>query len=160
LTEAACGRWHFTWTAFRVDCDPQSSVRIIEGFDLGPDGLAEGMSYLDPMAIGPGTVRRVRGTPDGARFRVELAVDPARVRREEAESDLVLAELQKRSLTLDAALEARSTEVISGSIVIDFESDYDGRIRRQTKTLTTNIRGPDGVTNTRTVTQTLERRRL
>jgi hypothetical protein len=160
LTEAACGRWYFTWTAFRIECDPQSVLKTLEGFDLGPDGLAEGLAYGDPLGMGPAPVKRVSGSADGSVFRVDLAVDPQAVRRQEAETDLVVAELQQKSLTLEAALQARSPEVITGTIVIVFETGVDGRVRRQTKTLKVSVKGASGETETKTVTQTLERRRL
>ena len=32
LTRAACGQWYFTWSAFQIQCDPQSVIGGIEPF--------------------------------------------------------------------------------------------------------------------------------
>jgi hypothetical protein len=32
--KSACGRWIFTWNAFRIECDPQTVLETINGFDL------------------------------------------------------------------------------------------------------------------------------
>jgi hypothetical protein len=71
---------------------------------------------------------------------------------------VVAAEITRRPLTLEAALSARSAEDISGTIAITFEADPAGQVRRQTKVTTLNIKEPDGRLETRTVTQTLNRR--
>ncbi len=33
-TREVCGRWIFTWNAFRIECDPQSVIVNLESFDL------------------------------------------------------------------------------------------------------------------------------
>jgi hypothetical protein len=50
-------------------------------------------------------------------------------------------------------LGARSAEDISGMIVITFETDPEGHVRRQTKVTTLNIKGLDGQLETRNITQ-------
>ncbi len=158
LTPAACGHWYFTWNAFRIDCDPQSVIGTIEGFDPGPDDLVDGAQYRDSKALNPATLKRKAALPDGAVFFVEMAVDPDAVRRDRAEADVVAAEILRKSLTLEAALHARSTEDVSGTISINFRTDPAGHVRRRAKMTTLKITGADGRVETQTVTETMERR--
>ncbi len=157
---AACGHWIFTWTAYRIDCDPLSVIGTINGFDMGPDDLRQGLPYRDADSSGPAPLVRKAASSDGETFVAELTVDPETVRRGEAESDVVVGEITKRPVTLDAALAARVTEDISGTIVITFETDAAGRVRRQTKVTTLTIKRADGQTETRMATAILERRLL
>jgi hypothetical protein len=159
MTDAACGHWYFTWNAFRIDCDPKSVIKTIEGFDLGPDDLADGVPYRESDALGSAPVKRTAVSPGGEIFHVALAVDPDAVRRELAESDVVVGEISRRPVTYEEALRARSSEDISGTIDITFETDLAGHVWRQTKITTLdNMRGYMGRSEIRTSTETLERR--
>jgi hypothetical protein len=158
LSSAACGHWYFTWNAFRIDCDPQSVLEIIEGFDLGPDDLSNGVLYQDAKALNPATLKQKAVSADGATFYVELPVSPDAVRRDQANTDVVTSEILHKPVTFGAALHARSAEAVSGTIAITFETDSTGRVRRQTKVTRLSIKGKDGGVETRTVTETLERR--
>lgn len=160
MTRAACGHWIFTWNAFRIECDPQSVLKLIEPFDLTPDDLRDGAPYKDPKARGPAPFTRKKAGPEGATFVVELAVDPEAVRRERAEGDIVVAELSKKTLTLDAALRARSAETISGTITISFDTDAAGEVRRRTRVTKVEIKGPGQRVETQTVRETMERQRV
>lgn len=157
LTEAACGRWLFTWTAIRIECDPQSVLATIEDFDPGADGLVEGALYRDAMAAEPAPLKLKNRSTAGAVLWAELTVDPEAVRRARAETDVAVGEIMRQPLTLEAALSARSPEAISGKIVVTLEIDPAGRVRRRTKVITLSIKGPKGL-ETQTTTQTLERR--
>ncbi len=158
LAQAACGHWVFTWNAFRIDCDPQSVIETIEAFDPGPDDLSGGAQYKDSKALNPAPLKRTAASSDGAVFFVEMAVDPDAVRRDRAESDVVVAEIVRKPVTLETALHARSAENISGTITITFETDPAGHVRRRTKVTTLKIAGSDRGLETQTVTETLERR--
>ena len=157
MARAACGHWIFTWNAFRIDCDPDSAVKIIEGFDPAPPELRDGALYRDPDALGPAPLKK---SADDKAFVVELAIDPERVRKERAETDLTVAEISRKKLTLEDALHAHADEAISGTIAIRFEVDSAGEVRRQITVTTIKITTPNGRSDTRTVTQTLERRLL
>jgi hypothetical protein len=63
-----------------------------------------------------------------------------------------------KPVTLDAALRERAGETISGTISVTFETDSAGNVRRRTKVTKLDIKGPDGQSETETVTETLERR--
>jgi hypothetical protein len=161
LTQAACGHWYFTWNAFQIECDPQSALESIEGFDLGPDDLAQGAPYRDSKALNPAPVKRTTASSGGEVFHVTMDVDPDAVRRDLAEGDVVAGEILRKPVTLKDALLIRSAEHISGTIDITFETDAAGHVRRQTKVTTLrNIKGAlNGQPETRTSTETLERRR-
>lgn len=63
--------------------------------------------------------------PEGRTFVARMDIDPDAVRRGRAESDVVVAEISRKLLTLDAATEARAKEAISGTIVVTFVIGLD-----------------------------------
>src|SRR4030088_438386 len=87
-----------------------------------------------------------------------LPVDADTVRRARAESDVVVGEIMKKPVSLDAALHERAGEIVSGTISVAFETDPAGNVRRRTKVTKLDIKRPDGRSETQTVTETLERR--
>lgn len=157
MSRANCGRWIFTWNAFRIECDPNSVIGVIEGFRFVPGQLRAGDLYQDDEALAPG---RVSAGPASATFRVSLVIDPDRVRRRRAESDVVVTEIMRKPTTLDAALRERAKEDISGSISVTFSTDAAGDIRRRIKVVELAIKTPDGKTERETVTETIEKRRV
>ena len=152
-----CGHWIFTWNAFRIECNPQSVIKTVESFDLRSADAREGAPYQVTGALGFGTLARKSAGPDGAIFAVEMSVDPDAVRRARAESDVAVGEIMKKPVTLDAALRERAKETVSGTISVVFETDSAGNVRRRTKVTKLNIKEPEGKSETRTVTETLER---
>jgi 8-oxo-dGTP pyrophosphatase MutT (NUDIX family) len=157
-TRAICGHWIFTWNAFRIECDPQSVIKTVESFDLRSVDLRDGAPYKETGARGPGKLTRKVAGPDDTIFAVDMPVDPGAVRRARAESDVVVGEIMKKPVTLDAALRERARETVSGTISVAFETDSAGNVRRRTEVTKLNIKGPDDRTETETVTETLERR--
>lgn len=157
-SRAVCGHWIFTWNAFRIECDPQSVIKMVEAFDLGPPDVREGAPYQEADALGSGKLAGKPAGADGVIFSVELPVDPDAVRRARAESDVVIGEIMKKPVSLDAALLERSRETVSGTISVTFETDPAGAVRRRTKVTKLDIKGPDSKSETRTITETLERR--
>lgn len=159
LTRAACGRWYFTWNAFRIECDPESVIQMIAAFDLRPNDLRDGAPYKDPTARAPAPLRREpAGSADDIVFTAEMPVDPDVVLRERAEADVIVAELGGKTLTLDSALRARAAERVSGTITITFDTDTAGNVRRRKKVTKLETKREDGQTDTRTTIETLERR--
>ena len=152
-----CGHWIFTWNAFRIECDPQSVIKTIQSFDLRSADLRDGASYQEAEARSSGKLARKAAGPDGAIFTVEMPVDPDAVRRARAESDVVMGEMMKKPVSLDAALRERAKEIVSGTISVAFETDPAGDVRRRTKVTKLDIIGPDDRSGTETVTETLER---
>ncbi len=158
LPRTACGQSYFTWNAFRIECDPQSVLKTVQAFDLRSADVREGAAYQESDARGSGTLARKAGGLDSAIFSVEMPVDPDAFRRARAESDVVVGEIMKKPVSLDAALGRRAAQTISGTISIAFETDSVGHVLRRTKVTKLDIKGPNGPSETETVTETLERR--
>ena len=144
LPRTACGQWYFTWNAFRIECDPQSVLETIQAFDLRSADVREGAVYTEPDARGSGTLARRADRQDNAIFTVEMPVEPDVYRRARAESDVVVSDIMKKPLSIDAALHERAREIISGTISIEFETDAAGNVRRRTKVTNLVIAVPDG----------------
>jgi hypothetical protein len=156
-TRALCGRWIFTWNAFRIECDPQSVIKVLEALDLRYADLREGAFYRDAEARGSGTLARTATGPEGATFAVAMEIDPDAVRRARAESDVIVGEIVGKPVTLDAALSERSKESVSGTISITLVTDPGGNVQRRTKVTRVEIRGPDGRQESQTATEIVER---
>ena len=93
LTDAACGHWYFTWNAFKIECDPQSVVETIEGFDLGPDNLAAGALYKDSEALSAAPLTARAAPPGSTALFAEMAIDADAVRRDHAQAHVCDAPL-------------------------------------------------------------------
>jgi hypothetical protein len=158
LSRTACGHWIFTWNAFRIECDPQSVIKAVQSYDLRSANLLEGGLYQDSEAGSSGKLARRAGGVDGETFAVEMPVDADAVRRTRAESDVVVGEIMKKPVSLEAALHERAAEIVSGTISVAFETDPAGNVRCRTKVTKLDIKRPDGRSETQTVTETLERR--
>jgi len=161
LTRAACGHWIFTWNAFRIECDPLTVIDTLQSFDLDSADVQDGALYRDSGAKEPAPLVRKAVGPDSATFVAELAVDPEAVRRERAQTDVVVAEIgHRQTVTLDQALQARAEESIAGTISVTLETDALGSVRRRTKVTKIETKEPGGRSETETVTETVERQRI
>jgi hypothetical protein len=156
-TREMCGRWIFTWNAFRIECDPHSVIQIAEAFDLR-HAVREGAAYQDSKARGPGTLTRTAAGPDGATFTTAMEIDPAAVHRARAESDVAAGEMMRKPVTMDAALSERVKERVSGTISVTLDTDAQGNVRRRTEVIKVEIGRPDGKHESRTATEIVERR--
>jgi hypothetical protein len=157
-TRADCGRWIFTWNAFRVECDPESVIKTVETFDLRSLDIGEGDSYQTAEARGPGTLARISAGPDGATYSVVMEIDPEVVSRARAESDVAVGQIMQKPVTLEAALVERSNEDVSGTVSVTFDTDLAGNIRSRTKVTKLETRGADNRSAVQIVTETTERR--
>lgn len=159
MPRTACGRWYFSWNAFRIECNPESVIRTIAAYDLRPDDLRDGAPYKDPMGRTAAPLRRLPAESAAETiFAAEMPIDPDMVIRQRAETDIVVAEISGKTLTLEAALRERSKEQVSGTIAITFYADKMGNVRRRKRVIKQETKRPDGQTETRTVVETLERR--
>jgi hypothetical protein len=156
MTRLACGRWIFTWNAFRIECDPQSVIPMLEAFNLEPSELREGADYRHPKTLGTARLARKRSSDLFA----ELRLDPDAVRRERAEGDVVAGEILGKPVAIEQAMRERSAENISGTMTVTFELDAAGHAQRRTKVTTLKIKTPHQEPETETVTETLERRNV
>lgn len=157
-TRADCGRWIFTWNAFRIECDPESVIRMVEAFDLRSSDIEDGGTYRTAEARGPGTLARTSAGPDGATYSVVMEIDPEVVSRARAESDVAVGQIMQKPVTLEAALVERSNEDISGGVSVTFDTDLAGNIRSRTKVTTVETKGADNRSTVQTMKETTERR--
>lgn len=153
---SACGRWTFTWTAFRIECDPQAILARTAELDPAAQIVQAGAAYADPRAVQGG---RIVQTGKSA-FTVTVRIDPDTVRHERAEADVIVGEISRKPVSLQAALRERAGEQVTGSITVIWETDATGIARKRVKTTRTEIRRKDGVTEERGGTETVERRRF
>jgi len=156
-SRAACGHWIFTWDAFRIECDPQSVLKTVEAFDLRSAVIREGASYQDIDAKGVGRLTKKVAGADGATFTAVMEIDPDAFRRAQADSDVMVGEIMQKPVTLEAALGKRANETVTGTISVTFDTDPAGNIRSRTKVTKVETKGPDGRSESRTATETVER---
>jgi hypothetical protein len=154
---SVCGRWVFTWTAIRIECDPQSVLETINSFDLRIDELRDGARYADSAAIEPGLLVRKTTDQDEVTFGVELSVNPEVIRRERAEADVVVGEITRQPVSLEQALRSRQKETISGTVIVTLEANKAGQIRRRVRTILLKTTKADNSTETETRTEAVER---
>lgn len=158
LPKTACGSWYLTWNAFKVECDPDSALEILKSLNLWLGQLDEGVPYRDPVAIEPVALHRKSSGPTGTVYTTVLTVDPDTIRRQQAEADVVIAQILKKPLTLKDALQAQAKQQISGTIEVTIETDRDGVVlRRVRKTVIRSI-CVDDVTKDSTQTQITQRK--
>ena len=160
LTRAACGHWIFTWNAFQIECDPQSVIKTIEGFDPDVPELREGVLYKEPEALDPAPLMKETDEAGRTIFTAQMRIDPGVVRQARAESDVVVGEITNKPVTLESALRERSKEAISGTISVSFYVDRDGVVRRRTKVTKLETAQPGGPSEIKTTTEVLARRLL
>lgn len=59
---------------------------------------------------------------------------------------------------LEAALQERSEDIVTGTISVTFETDTTGTPKRRTKITKLTTQRPDGVTETEVISESIERR--
>lgn len=159
LDPSACGKWIFTWTAVKIECDPQSAIEMIQPYDLRQDNLFDGAMYHEPGTSGPSPLVSTPAESGSTVFKTELVIDPAYVRRERAESDLIVAEIVSGEvMTLESALQSRSTEKYSGTVVIEIKTDVDGRVVGKTRISTLETVLEDGDVEQETISSKFSRK--
>lgn len=160
LPREACGHWIFTWTAFKIECDPQSVMSTLAAYDLRVRDLREGALYPVPGGLPPAPLRLESATPEASVFISETPVDADQLRLERAESDVVAGDIMGEPKTLEAALEDRAGEQITGTITLTLSVDANGRVTSRTTATQLVITDAEGVVERTTSTQTVERRLL
>lgn len=153
-----CGKWIFTWTAFNIECDPQSVLKTLETYDLRLGDVREGAPHREAASIAPSPLRAEAGAT-GNIFVADFDIDPGSVHREKAEADVIVAEIMgDPALSFDAALEARSAEAVSGSLRTSIELDSEGRVVKRVRLSSVEVTDADGSVERTTVTETVRRR--
>lgn len=160
LARADCGRWIFTWNAFRIECDPESAIKIVKQYDLGNERLVAGVRYDDVQATQSGFLDKGIVTAEGTQFAVSLPLDADKVRREMAESDMIVAEIMRKPITLDQALGAQKKKDIAGSLSITLDVLPSGQLWCRASVTKVRIAEASQKIETRMVTETIERRKI
>lgn len=156
----ACGHWIFTWNAFEIECDPQSVLVTLRPYNLRLGDIRDGASYVESGGLGPTSLKLESVGPSGSIFVARTLIDPENVRRERAESDVVVAEIMGESKALDDALHARATEQVTGEIATTLATDASGRVIRRITVVTMETTNADGVIERSTSTQTVEKSKV
>lgn len=159
-TDQICGDWIFTWNAFYINCDPEKAVESITPFGLRFLHIEDGMSFTDPLAAAPGEIKKIDSEPSGDSFSVQLQIDPEAVRKERAQSDVVVAKFSGKTVTFEEALEARRNETIDGTMTIRFDTDVSGDVVRRIKSIELKTTDQEGVIETERLTKTTSRQPL
>lgn len=107
--------------------------------------------------MGPVPLKRKASGAGGATYTAELKVDPGAVRKAQAETDVVVGEIMGKPVALEDALRAQAKTAVSGTIVISFDVDPAGNVRRKATVSKIDIKDAEGSTKSRTVTQTIDR---
>lgn len=157
MSQETCGSWYFTWNAFQVECDPDAIIPTLQDSRLRSSDFGEGETYHHPGTLAGTPLKLVAENEQGQTLVAVLPIDPDFIRKGKAESDVVVAQITGRELTLQEALAARSAEEITGTLTITFETDRHGRIRQRTTLAETKTVDASGVEETSTNTQTITR---
>ena len=151
IPREACGRWVFTWNAFKIECDPQSVLTLLEPIDLTLRSVTEGRPYRDPAAREAAPITLQSRTPAGTTYVVTAALDADAVRREMAEAEVVVGELMGQPVSKEAANERFASVELEGTVTVTLETDAFGVVRRRTRLIEQRQKGRDGdVRSTRT----------
>jgi hypothetical protein len=159
LKRSACGRWGFTWTAYQIECDPQSVLKVIAVFRLSRGTMRAGDHYQDAHAAAPAVLTQTSVDQDGTLYTAQMTLDPDLVRQERAESDVVVGAILQEPITLKQALKNQAAMAITGTITTLFETDTSGAVVRRTTLTKMKIKDAHGTTETLNSTEVLERTR-
>lgn len=156
FTEADCGRWIFTWDAFKIECNPQSVLETLSAVNLRRNFDA-GALYDEPAAGQPVALSAHGRDADGETLIAQLEIDPDSVRRGRAESDVVVAEIIREPISIETALQRWQAKQVSGTITATIVRDATGRVTNLTRRTQINIVDESGAEERQTSTTTVER---
>lgn len=140
IPREACGSWYFTWNAFEIECDPQSVLEDLEGFDLRLANLIAGEPFVTTGASAPGTLRQVSAGVEGVVLTAELPLDAEHVAGERAESARVVAQILGHAGVDPTA----APEDVSGTILVTLNIDPAGQLYRRVINIEQRVALPAG----------------
>ena len=156
-TREQCGRWIFTWNAFKIECDPASAVAAFD--EWFPHGPTANEPYSHPLARIAVPLVESSTTSTNYSLAAELIIDPVRVRAGQAEQDAVFRELSGANPPAIPDRK-RTNDAISGIITVAFDVATDGGHWQRTIVTRVETKRPDGVIETDTQRTTLTRTRV
>lgn len=158
MTREACGKWIFTWNAFKIECDPQSVLATIAVFDPQPQLLMEGASYRHSMAANPTPLHYAAGPDGGAIYETTMVIDADKVRHEKAEADVIVGQITGEPISAEQAQRKRAKMQISGTIEVTLETDPSGNVIKRTVIYKMELVDADGGGEKSLVTEVLTRK--
>jgi hypothetical protein len=159
MQRAACGQWIFTWNAFKIECDPASALGIVEQFNLWSPNMAEGQLFSDSSSIAAVPLKVKSYGANGSVYVAELEVDPEKVKKQKAETDVLVSKIMGKTKSFESALAEQANHKISGTILVTIEAGPSGQTIKRT-TITRFRIEADGAIETGSNSVTLERRPL
>jgi hypothetical protein len=161
ISDEYCGRWFFTWTAVKIECNPSSVLDMLAPFDIGRDDLRPGKLYNDPMASEAAILRSKTADAEKASFGATIPIDPTAVREAREEADRVAAEINApalESLPLDLKKQMQQIEnpeivKIDGAVRVVFER-HAAKVSRE-REVQTKIFNDDQSSESKTILQTV-----
>ena len=154
-----CGRYVFTWTMFRIECDPQAVLEAIAPYDLHPGPLSVGMPYTEDDALEARPLRSAPGIEAGRGYTVTLSLDPEALRRTDLEVRAAALQVTRDGASaLTEEMERLKRSDYSGQRVVTFATDAAGRVSMRRRETSIRIEKPDGSHETRTITEVVGRK--
>ncbi len=159
-TREICEKWIFTWNAFKIECDPASALGIAESYSLWQDNLRDGAPFEIEGLLGSTTVRLESSDSGRSVFLAEGNLDPEWLKLEQANSDVIVAQISGGPITEEQALANLADWQFSGTLTVRFTVDPTGLVLERWQRSETRILDASGNVEVRTATSTLTRRRL
>lgn len=156
-TRDECGQWHFTWTAHQVRCDIEAVIDSVETFGMRPGYVAEGELIALPGAVRPAPLRRAGTRGERAILVGDAPVDSEELRRQTAETAVVVSGLMGEAKTIDEAMTELAEFNATGTIKVELEVDKDGLVWRREDTTEITVTGLESGDETRHARQTVTR---
>ena len=143
IPRSLCGKYsNGNGFPYRIDCDPEVVLEVIDGYVLRDPDVAVGAAYDHPMGEGQGEWKM--GTVPGI-LSAKMPVSAAKLREERVENQRVLAEMLEQPFDRDAVVAEMGAIQFSGEIEVTVEFDDVGAIARRTEHLRYQAVNPDGV---------------
>ncbi|AMO72479.1 hypothetical protein [Sphingorhabdus sp. M41] len=159
-TRDLCGQWIFTWSAFLVDCDPQSAIGIFEDYELDSSKYVEGAELSLVGALDSAILESGTSEADQSVLTAHFSVDPDFVCRNQAESDVIVGQIMGEPVALADATEERCQQDIAGTITETYFPASDDNISKRVRVSLLVITDADGNKTIESRTETLERKRI
>jgi hypothetical protein len=151
----SCGRWYFTWNAFKIECDPISVLEIVNSFDLGFCNYRAGKIFEYPSALKP-NIKLSEGGETSV-LTAQFALDPYALRRDAANTNVISSEINGQPISFDQALNDTKDTQFSGQARVTFDTDPKGCVTKRVVETTTETTEKDGTIDKQIYVETVER---
>jgi len=159
--QSHCGKWLFTWTAQKIECDPNSVIDALETYNIRRANLTAGRQYRTSTSLEAVELIQKPSIDGEKKLEASLELDPGKVREERVQSDLIVAQIMGAGAESEEDIrQNRQNEKISGTIKVTYTLDAEGYPIRRVKITEAVIINTDGVTETLKTTETVERKLL